>query len=173
MQHHDSPALRHLTIIGFYLAVAVLMTWPVAAHLGDRIAGYPADNHLYVWTPWVFRQEVLSDLDPWHTTYIYYPDGISLALHALIVTKTIPGVLLLILFAVLTRETLHVQGPRWMLAPLALIYATTDLHGLLWHHLEGLTTLQSTPFYTMLMLWGMLAWLIVRRKRLGENTKVP
>ncbi len=94
MRHPDSPALRHLAVIGFYLAVAVLMTWPVAAHPGDRIAGYPADNHLYVWTPWVFRQEVLSDLDPWHTTYIYYPDGISLALHALIVTKTIPGVLL-------------------------------------------------------------------------------
>jgi len=70
------------------------MTWPVVIHLGGRVAGYPADNRLYVWTPWVFRQEVLSDLDPLHTTYIYYPDGISLALHALIVTRTVPGVLL-------------------------------------------------------------------------------
>jgi len=31
---------------------------------------------------------------PLYTTYIYYPDGISLALHALVITKTIPGVLL-------------------------------------------------------------------------------
>jgi len=94
MLRPDSPTLRHLTVIGFYLVVTVLMTWPVAAHPGDRIAGYPADNRLYVWTPWVFRQEVLSDLDPRHTTYIYYPDGVNLALHALIVTKTIPGVIL-------------------------------------------------------------------------------
>jgi hypothetical protein len=75
-------------------------------------------------------------------------------------------VLLFIPFVVLTREALHARGLRWMLVPLALGYVVTDLHGLLWHHLEGLTLLQSTPFYTMLMLWGMLAWLIVRRKRL-------
>ncbi len=73
-------------------------------------------------------------------------------------------VLLLIPFTVLTREILHVRELRWMLAPLAVGYVITDLHGLLWHHLEGLTLLQSTPFYTMLVLWGLLAWLIVRRK---------
>jgi hypothetical protein len=94
VQQHRQPILHHLTVLGFYLVVAVLMTWPAVIHLGGRVAGYPADNRLYVWTPWVFRQEVLSDLDPLHTTYIYYPDGISLALHALIVTKTVPGVLL-------------------------------------------------------------------------------
>lgn len=75
-------------------------------------------------------------------------------------------VLLLIPFVILLREALHTRGLRWMLAPLAVGYVITDLHGLLWHHLQGLTLLQSTPFYTMLMLWGMLAWLIVRRKRL-------
>ena len=99
MQQHRRSALHHLAAMGFYLAIAVLMTWPVAIHLSSRIAGYAADNYLYVWTPWVFRQEVLSDLNPLHTTYIYYPDGISLALHALIVTKTIPGVLLQAFFS--------------------------------------------------------------------------
>jgi len=73
-------------------------------------------------------------------------------------------VLLLIPFALLAREALHVPGLRWMLAPLALGYVVTDLHGLLWHHLKGLTFLQSTPFYVMLMLWGMLAWVVLREK---------
>jgi len=86
--------LTHFSVLGFYLLVAILMTWPVAARLNSHIAGYPADNYLYVWTPWVLRQEVLSDLDPLHTTFIYHPDGVSLALHALIATKTAPGLLL-------------------------------------------------------------------------------
>jgi hypothetical protein len=94
MSRLDSPRLRHLAVLGFYLAVAILMTWPVAAHLGDRVAGYPADNSLFVWTTRVVRQEVLAGHVPLHTSYIYYPDGISLALHALVITKTIPGVLL-------------------------------------------------------------------------------
>ena len=78
-------------------------------------------------------------------------------------------VLLLIPFLVLAREALHVRGLRWMVAPLALGYVIIDLHGLLWHHLEGLTLLQSTPFYVMLMLWGMLAWLIVKSKKPGKT----
>ena len=89
-----SCLLQHGAVIGFYLLIAVLITWPVAAHLGDRIAGYPPDNYLYVWTMWAFRQELLSDLDPLHTTYIFYPEGVSLALHTLVVTKALPGVLL-------------------------------------------------------------------------------
>jgi hypothetical protein len=75
--------------------------------------------------------------------------------------------LLFIPFVVLTREALHGRGLRWMLALLAVGYVITNLHGLLWHRLGGLTLLQSTPFYTMLMLWGLLAWLIVRRKHLA------
>ncbi len=79
-------------------------------------------------------------------------------------------VLLLIPFAILAREAWHEPGCRWMLAPLALAYVVTDVHGLLWHHLKGLTLLQSTPFYATLMLWGLLAGLIVRRKRFGKST---
>jgi hypothetical protein len=76
--------------------------------------------------------------------------------------------LLLIPFVVLTREALHAQGLRWMLVLLAVGYALIDLHGLVWHYLEGMTLLQSTPFYTMLTLWALLAYLIVRQKRQGR-----
>ena len=99
MSRHSWPGLRHLVVLAFYLVVAIAMTWPVAAHLVDRIAGYPADNSLFVWTTWVFRQEALHSHNPLYTTYIYYPNGISLALHALVVTKTIPGVFLQVFFS--------------------------------------------------------------------------
>ncbi len=74
-------------------------------------------------------------------------------------------VLLLIPFFVLARRALVTPSLRWMLLPLAAGYVLTDLHGLIWHHLEPWPLLASMPFYTMLMLWGLLAWLIVRAKR--------
>ena len=81
-------------VVGLYLGLAVLMTWPVSAHLGDSMAGYPADNRLFVWTPWVFRREVMSGGDPLYTTAIYHPEGVSLALHAVVTTKSVPGLVL-------------------------------------------------------------------------------
>ncbi len=72
-------------------------------------------------------------------------------------------VLLLIPLFVLICGIIAGRAPRWWLAPLAVGFLLTDLHGLLWHHITP-TLLLSTPFYTVMMLWGMLAWLIVREK---------
>ena len=80
-------------------------------------------------------------------------------------------VLLLIPFVVLATEVLHKPSLHWLLLPLTLGYIGTNLHGLLWHYLTGRTLLQSVPFYTMLMLWGLLAWLIVRRKWLSVTVE--
>jgi len=73
-------------------------------------------------------------------------------------------VLLLIPFFILAKRALTMPSLRWMLIPLTVGYVLTDLHGLIWHHLEPWPLLASTPFYTALMLWGLLAWLIVREK---------
>jgi len=67
-------------------------------------------------------------------------------------------------FFVIVCEITVGRAPRWWLAPLALGFLATDLHGLLWHHITP-TLLLSTPFYTTVMLWGMLAWLVVREGR--------
>ncbi|MFQ6100790.1 MAG: glycosyltransferase family 87 protein [Anaerolineae bacterium] len=72
-------------------------------------------------------------------------------------------VLLLLPLLVLACEIVIGHAPRWWLAPLAIGFLLTDLHGLLWHHITP-TLLLSTPFYTIVMLWGMLAWLTLREK---------
>jgi hypothetical protein len=75
-------------------------------------------------------------------------------------------VLLLIPFFMVAMAVIRGCAPRWWLALLALGFLVTDLHGLLWHQLSG-RMLLSMPFYTTVMLWGMLAWLIIQRKRSG------
>ncbi|MDY6875939.1 MAG: hypothetical protein SWK90_07035 [Chloroflexota bacterium] len=91
MPRSDSPTLRHLAVIGLYLAVAVLMTWPVAARLDSHIAGSPGDNYVYTWTLWLFRRSILAGSSPFFTTLIFYPLGVSIVLHSPILTKSIPG----------------------------------------------------------------------------------
>lgn len=71
---------------------------------------------------------------------------------------------LLIPFFVLAERALSVPRLRWMLIPLAAGYGLTDVHGLMWHHLEFNPLLVSMPFYTTLMLWGLLAGLLGREK---------
>jgi hypothetical protein len=76
--------------------------------------------------------------------------------------------LLLVPFFVLVWRALTQPLLRWMLVPLLVGYLATDMHGLAWHYLEPYPLLVSMPFYTMLMLWGLLAWLIVRERRAGR-----
>ncbi len=71
---------------------------------------------------------------------------------------------MLIPFFVLAEEALRVPARRWMLVPLAIGYVLTDVHGLLWRRLEFNPFLVSTPLFTALALWGLLAWLILREK---------
>jgi hypothetical protein len=72
---------------------------------------------------------------------------------------------LLIPFFVLAERALAQPRLRWILVPLAIGYLASDVHGLAWHRLEFCPLLASMPFYTTLMLWGLLAWLIVKEKR--------
>lgn len=73
-------------------------------------------------------------------------------------------VVLLIPFFVLVERALTLPRLHWMLVPLVISYIVTDVHGLAWHHLEFNPFLVSMPFYTAVMLWGLLAWEIVREK---------
>jgi hypothetical protein len=73
-------------------------------------------------------------------------------------------VLLLVPFFTLLSEILARRAPRAWLAPLAVAFVATDVHGLAWHHIP-VGALLSMPFYTTLMLYAMLAWLILRERR--------
>jgi len=75
-------------------------------------------------------------------------------------------VLLLIPFFVVIEHTLAEPRWRWMLLPTAIGYLATNVHGLFWHYLEFNPLLVSMPFYTSVMLWGFLAWMIVQEKKI-------
>src|SRR5215211_7953670 len=73
-----------LCVLAAYAAVAVVFTWPLAAHLGTRFTGpVTGDTGVYVWNQWVFQHELLDHRSlPYFTNTLFGPGRIAnLSLH--------------------------------------------------------------------------------------------
>jgi hypothetical protein len=72
----------HLIIIGFYLLLALGLTWPVAGHLLTHVPGeatWAFDESTFIWNMWWFKFSLLNlGQPPLETTYIFFPLGIKL-----------------------------------------------------------------------------------------------
>src|SRR4029077_16374713 len=68
--------------LALFGALAIAWTWPLALHLHDAIPGGPGDNYSFVWNLWWMRR-VLSTpgLAYFHTNYLFYPFGTTIADH--------------------------------------------------------------------------------------------
>ncbi len=64
-----------------YLLLTVLMTWPLAARLSTQLAGAGTDVWIHQWTFWWVKHALLNGQNPFYTTLLYYPDGVSLTSH--------------------------------------------------------------------------------------------
>ena len=82
--HHSSRWHAHVCALLAYVAVAVVFTWPLTAHLGTHLTGSPAgDTGVYVWNQWVFQHELLENArSPYFTDKIFSLSGrANLSLH--------------------------------------------------------------------------------------------
>ena len=72
----------HLMVIGLYIALALLLTWPLAAHLTTHLPGEPTwafDESTFIWNMWWFKFSLLNlGQTPLHSDYTFFPLGINL-----------------------------------------------------------------------------------------------
>jgi hypothetical protein len=88
--------VRHAAAAGLFAALAVAWTWPLAMHLGDAIPGLPGDNYSFVWNLWWMRHVLATPgLAYFHTTYLFYPFGTSIANHPHTALPALAGATLL------------------------------------------------------------------------------
>jgi len=66
-----------LLVISLYTLLTIIFTYPVAFALNEIPGG--DDAFFYLWDLWWFKKALLSFTNPYFTTYLFYPDGISLA----------------------------------------------------------------------------------------------
>ena len=68
-------ALPHAAAVALYAALAVWLTWPLSAHLGDHALGIAGDNLGGVHTLYWFAREVTSGRYPWSMDMAAWPGG--------------------------------------------------------------------------------------------------
>ncbi len=76
---------RAAGVILFYLVWAVIFTYPLVLHLGDSVVlSSGGDAYLHLWDLWWANKSLVElHQSPFHTTYLYYPTGVSLYYHSL------------------------------------------------------------------------------------------
>ena len=71
--------------LGLYALLALVLSWPVFAHLGSRVPGtatWAFDESTFVWNIWYFKHALLDlRTSPLHSGLIWYPLGIDLILY--------------------------------------------------------------------------------------------
>jgi hypothetical protein len=82
-----------------YLPLALLFTWPLGAHLSDRLLGDRGDAWQNLWNIEWLRRALLAGHSPFQTSALWHPDGTTL----LFQTFDLPDALLAVLLAVLLR----------------------------------------------------------------------
>jgi hypothetical protein len=83
----------HLLVIALYGLAMVAFTWPLALHITDQslrgydyvIQGVPFDRDQFIWDMWWVKKALFDfhQLNPYHTSYLYYPYGVDLYLQSL------------------------------------------------------------------------------------------
>ena len=71
----------HLLVIGLYTLLALVLTWPLAAHLTSHIPGeatWAFDESTFIWNMWWLKFSLLNlGQTPLHSNYIFFPLGIA------------------------------------------------------------------------------------------------
>ena len=79
--------MRWLGVVFFFLVAAVVQTWPLVWHAGDQTMHYPSqpgDTAVFLWDLWWMKEAlVVLQSNPFHTDYLFFPQGTDLYLHPL------------------------------------------------------------------------------------------
>lgn len=80
----NSRARRGILLTSAYLAITLIMSYPLILHFRNFFIGGPADGSMSVWSLWWMKYS-LADLrqNPLDCSYIFYPDGVNLVYHSL------------------------------------------------------------------------------------------
>ncbi|HEX8230588.1 MAG TPA: hypothetical protein VF826_14915 [Chloroflexia bacterium] len=83
---------QHLLVLAGYAILAVALTWPVASRLFTEVPG-GGDAWQHIWNLWWVKQALLVEhTSPYHTDLLYYPEGVSLYFHTLVLTAGLVGI---------------------------------------------------------------------------------
>lgn len=161
----------HLLVLVGYTLLTFLMTLPIGLELFERVPG-GGDAWQNIWNLWWVKQALLVEhSNPYFTDLLYYPDGVTLYFHTLVLTAgiiSIPlqllglnliatyNIILLLTFVLAGYGTFllchYLTKHRWASFVGGIVFTFSPYH---FAHLFGhmnLASLQWIPFYVLLLL---------------------
>jgi hypothetical protein len=104
---------EHLLVLVVFVALSVVLTYPLVRDLGSRILGAPApgDNFEYLYKVWWFKH-ALFDLyvSPFFNADMFYPSGYPVTLSETTLANTIPALPLTLLFGEVVAYNVTLLG---------------------------------------------------------------
>jgi hypothetical protein len=76
----DAPGPNWPLVFLFFLALAVVQTFPLVLHMNDHTIGWPVDSYQEWWRLAWMKHSLLSLSNPFHTNVLNYPQGSDLYL---------------------------------------------------------------------------------------------
>ena len=70
-------------VLAAYLALAVVLTWPVAAQWNSALAGNGGDGWVFVWNNWYFSHALQTGAPLLSTDLLFYPFQVPLLFHTM------------------------------------------------------------------------------------------
>jgi hypothetical protein len=161
--------IRGLAVFALLGVATVALTWPVAVSLDDSFATH-ADYFSNIWNLWWVRHSLWErGASPYWTDYLFFPDGISLAVHTLSLANSVPGALLGAVFGATAAFNLltlahfwlgawalyllahEVTGSRWGSLLAGLVYAFCPFH---YYYLPmiNIVSMESLPLAALFFL---------------------
>lgn len=80
-----SLGLRWFGVLCFYSFLALLLTWPLAAHFTTHTTGDGIDDPALAWNLWWIKERIVVQLNPdiFHVGWMFHPIQINLAFYTL------------------------------------------------------------------------------------------
>ena len=96
------PARATWLVLVLFVLLALLLTWPLVAHLSTKLPGtatWAFDESTFVWNIWYFKHALLElHSSPLHSDLIWHPLGIDLILYTYNFFNALVGMPLLLAF---------------------------------------------------------------------------
>jgi hypothetical protein len=161
----------HLIVLLGYTLLTLILTDPLPSKLTTEVIG-GGDAWQHIWNLWWARESLLSGpSNPYFTDLLYYPDGVPLYFHTLVLTAgllslplqmaglsliTTYNIVLLLTFLLAGYGAFllchYLTGHKWGSFVGGCVFAFSPYH---FAHLYGhmnLASLQWIPFYVLLLL---------------------
>lgn len=75
----------HLLVLGSYVLLACILTWPLVLHFSTHVPGDGGDDPALTWNLWWVRYSLEHAANPFDCDFMFYPIGINLAFYTLTV----------------------------------------------------------------------------------------